>query len=57
MRLKRPLIVLICVLLLLGLAFAAVAWQPVIAATEPPEKAAFDKALIANGAQLALIGN
>jgi mono/diheme cytochrome c family protein len=57
MRLKRTLIVLICTLFLLGLAFAAVAWHPVITAIEPPEKAAFDKALVAKGAQLALIAN
>src|SRR5258708_5663926 len=57
MRLKRTLIVLICMLFLLGLAFATIAWRPVIAATEPPDKNSFDKALVTQGAQLSLIGN
>ena len=57
MWLKRILIGLVGVLFVLALVFTALAWRPVIAAADPPDKSAFDRTLIAKGAQLALIGN
>ncbi len=57
MWLKRIVIGLVGVLFVLALVFTALAWRPVIAAADPPDKSAFDRTLIAKGAQLALIGN
>ena len=44
-------------LALLALAFVAYAWRSAIEPVEPPSRSTFDAALIARGAQLALIGN
>ncbi|MGZ4862925.1 MAG: c-type cytochrome, partial [Halobacteriota archaeon] len=54
---KYTLIGLVGALLVVVVAFTALAWRPIIAATETPTKESFDNALLARGAQLALIGN
>jgi mono/diheme cytochrome c family protein len=57
MWLKRGLIALFGGLFVLGVGFAVLAWRPSIAEVDPPDRATFSKALIAEGAQLTLMGN
>ena len=57
MRPRRVLLGLICVLLLGTAGFVALAWQPAIPAAQPPNKASIDPTLIANGAELAMLGD
>ena len=57
MPMKHTLIGLVGALLVVVVAFTALAWRPSIAAMETPAREAFDKALLTTGSQLALIGN
>lgn len=54
---RRTLIGFAAVLVLGTLGFAALAWRPAIDAIAPPTRASFDPALVARGADLALLGN
>ena len=49
MPMKYTLIGPVGALLVVVVAFTALAWRPIIAATENPTKESFDKALLARG--------
>ena len=57
MRLMRALLGLLGATLVGAAGFAALAWRPEIPAVEPPNRAGFDPALIARGAELTMLGN
>src|SRR5262249_21648001 len=57
MGLMRALLWLLGATLVGAAAFVALAWRPEIPAAEPPNKAAFDPALVTKGAELAMLGN
>jgi mono/diheme cytochrome c family protein len=57
MRLMRALLGLLGAALVGAAAFVALAWRPAIPAVEPPNKAAFDPALVTRGAELTMLGN
>lgn len=57
MRARRGILVALVVLTLAAAAFIVYAWRPAIDPVEPPRGSAFDAALVARGAQLAMIGN
>ena len=54
---RRALLLILAIIVVGTGVFLVLARQPEIAASEPPAKSAFDSALVAKGAQLALIGN
>ena len=57
MRLMRALLGLLGATLVGAAGFVALAWRPEIPAVEPPNRAGFDPALIARGAELTMLGN
>jgi len=57
MRLKRALLGLLVVVLLGAAAFFYLVRQPALPAGQPPPPTSFDAALIARGAELAMLGN
>jgi mono/diheme cytochrome c family protein len=57
MRLKRALLGLLSVVVLGVVGFFYFAQQPAIPAVQPPSATSFDRALIAKGAELAMLGN
>ena len=57
MRLRHTLLGLLSVALLGAAGFFYFAEQPELPVSKPPDKASFDGALIARGAELAMIGN
>ena len=57
MRLMRASLGILGATLVGAAAFVALAWRPAIPAVEPPNKAAFDPALITRGAELAMLCN
>jgi mono/diheme cytochrome c family protein len=57
MRLRRALLGVLSVVLLGAVGFIFFSRQPALPAMQPPSAAGFDRALVAKGAELALIGN
>ncbi len=57
MRLRRALLGVLSVVLLGAVGFIIFSRQPALPAMQPPSAAGFDRALVAKGAELALIGN
>jgi mono/diheme cytochrome c family protein len=57
MRLRRALLGVLTLVLLGAVGFIFFSRQPALPAVQPPSTAGFDRALIAKGAELALIGN
>ena len=54
---RRFFFAVLTALLVLSFAFVIIAWRTEIAPVEPPQRAAFDAALVSRGAQLAAIGD
>jgi mono/diheme cytochrome c family protein len=54
---RRVLLVFVVLLVAAAAVFVAVSWRVEIAAIEPPQRTAFDGALVARGASLAAIGD
>ena len=57
MRLRRALLGVLSVVLLGAVGFIIFSRQPALPAMQPPSAAGFDRALVAKGAEFALIGN